>query len=219
MESVLDVGCGDGRWLAAFQARGASTISGVDGPWTDREQLLISPENVEIKDLSEPFNLGRLYSLALSLEVAEHIGEEFSGIFVDNLVRHSDVILFSAAIPYQGGFRHVNEQWQSYWARLFEQRGFTPYDPLRSQIWEDKNVHPWYRQNIILYANARNANVTQKISRYIANMMIHQLPLDIVHPEKYEAIASYEQVAFKPLIRRLPSQTLKKCTDIVFGRT
>src|SRR3954447_14629568 len=64
MESVLDVGCGDGRWLAAFQARGASTISGVDGPWTDREQLLISPENVEIKDLLEPFSLGRLYQAA-----------------------------------------------------------------------------------------------------------------------------------------------------------
>ena len=35
LESVLDVGCGDGRWLSVCRTKGVSTISGVDGPWTE----------------------------------------------------------------------------------------------------------------------------------------------------------------------------------------
>jgi len=39
------------------------------------------------------------------------------------LVKAAPVVLFSAAIPLQGGTEHVNEQWQSYWAKLFAEHG------------------------------------------------------------------------------------------------
>jgi len=35
-----------------------------------------------------------------------------------------DNVLFSAAIPNQGGTGHINEQWQEYWAEKFYANGF-----------------------------------------------------------------------------------------------
>jgi cyclopropane fatty-acyl-phospholipid synthase-like methyltransferase len=112
--SLLDVGCGDGRWLATAKELGAEVIKGVDGPWTDRSRLLIPREDFEVRDLSDEFDLHQKFDLAMSLEAAEHVAAQHARSFVDNLIRHSDVVLFGAAIPYQGGFRHINERWQSY---------------------------------------------------------------------------------------------------------
>jgi hypothetical protein len=218
VEAVLDVGCGDGRWLSVCHAKGVASISGVDGPWTDPEGLQISSEFVTIRELSQPFKLGRRFSLAISLEVAEHVDKKFSDVFVDNLVRHSDVVLFGAAVPYQGGFRHINEQWQSYWAKLFEARGFLNYDLFRSQIWNDKNVHTWYKQNIIMYINKNKVDTIDKVSNYIKTKSIQRLPLDIVHPETYEPTASYKKIAFRPLARQFPKQFSMKLRDIIMGK-
>jgi len=218
LESVLDVGCGDGRWLSVCRTKGVATISGVDGPWTDLVGLQIPSEFLTLKELSLPFNLCRRFSLAISLEVAEHIDRKFSEVFVDNLVRHSDVVLFSAAIPYQGGFRHINEQWQSYWAALFEARGFLNYDLFRSQIWNDENIHFWYKQNIILYINKNKVDTINKVLSYIKEKSVQRLPLDIVHPELYEAMASYKKIAFRPLAREFPTQLSKKLTAILMRK-
>jgi hypothetical protein len=62
--------------------------------------------------------------MRMSLEFAEHIKPQFSKTFVENMVRHSDVVLFGAAIPFQGGFRHVNDVCRSFWAELFARGGF-----------------------------------------------------------------------------------------------
>src|SRR5436190_22741861 len=38
--SVIDVGCGQGGWLAAAEEHGAKMLTGVDGPWVDRHHML-----------------------------------------------------------------------------------------------------------------------------------------------------------------------------------
>lgn len=215
VDAVLDVGCGDGRWLSVCRARGVADISGVDGPWTDTSRLLIPKDALTTQELSKPFDLNRRFSLIISLEVGEHIDRQFSDIFIDNLARHGDVILFGAAIPYQGGFRHVNEQWQSYWSNLLKARGYEGYDVLRHQIWCNENVHFWYKQNMILYVNQRNVDAVARVLRYVEDNKIQQLPLDIVHPERYGVIASYRQIAFRSLFKELPRQTAKKLGSIV----
>ncbi|MGH1570329.1 methyltransferase domain-containing protein [Methylobacterium sp. P31] len=102
-KDILDVGCGDGIWLKKAKELGFAVAKGVDGPWTNLEELLIPAKDVTIHDLEESFYLGRKFDIAISLEVAEHVSNKSSDIMVDNLVKHSDVILFGAAIPYQGG--------------------------------------------------------------------------------------------------------------------
>jgi hypothetical protein len=34
-----------------------------------------------------------------------------------------EVVLFSAAIPFQGGVGHINEQWPDYWVKYFSKTG------------------------------------------------------------------------------------------------
>ena len=63
--------------------------------------------------------LERKFDLAISLEVAEHLKSSSSEDFVQSLTTLAPMILFSAAIPHQGGLHHINEQWLEYWGDLF----------------------------------------------------------------------------------------------------
>ncbi len=154
LDSVLDVGCARGGWLAAWQQAGVATIQGVDGDYVDRSQLAIDQAAFRSADLATPLDLGRRFDLVQSLEVAEHIDGRYSELFVDNLVRHSNgLVLFSAAPPGQGGEFHVNEQPYGYWRGLFASHGYVAFDPVRPFLAGDQQVSFWYRYNILLYVH------------------------------------------------------------------
>jgi SAM-dependent methyltransferase len=149
--SVVDVGCGVGGWLKAFSDAGANDILGLDGPYVDPQFLKIPRESFRAADLTKLRELERRFDLACSLEVAEHLPEECARQFVALLVKAAPVVMFSAAVPYQGGTDHINEQWQSYWCALFEMHGYVAVDCVRPQIFGDARVDWWYRQNILIY--------------------------------------------------------------------
>jgi SAM-dependent methyltransferase len=151
--SVLDVGCGNGIWLDAYRRAGVADCFGVDGAGAE-EVLRIPEDHFSVRDLTIPLDLGRQFDLVQSLEVAEHLPALSAGNFIRSLTRHGDVVLFSAAIPYQGGTGHLNEQWPDYWAGLFRERGFEPYDWLRPQVWGDGRVAWWYAQNTLLFVRS-----------------------------------------------------------------
>src|SRR4029077_20979056 len=90
----------------------------------------------------------------VSLEVAEHLDEAVASEFVASLVTHGAAVLFSAAVPRQGGSGHVNEQWPSYWAARFAHHGYVPIDAVRPAVWTDDRVAYWYAQNMLLYVDA-----------------------------------------------------------------
>jgi hypothetical protein len=151
--SLLDVGSGHGAWAAEWLKAGVKDVVAVDGHYVDAAQLAIPVQNFVSHDLSQPLELNRRFDLVQSLEVAEHLSEEHSGIFLDSLVRHGDVVLFSAAVPHQGGEHHVNEQPPEYWRRRFAARGYAPFDWLRPRLAMNPEVKAWYRFNSFLYAN------------------------------------------------------------------
>jgi SAM-dependent methyltransferase len=182
IRSVLDVGCGTGYFLRAFIEAGVSEFAGVDGDYVPRDQLTIKPEAFHPVDLAGGFDLRRKYDLVVSLEVAEHLPADSADGFVDSLTKHSSVILFSAALPHQGGTGHVNEQWPSYWAQHFEKRGYRAYDILRPRLWHNKEVAWWYRQNVLLFANDEGCVAHPKLADLQSAAPIS---LDRVHPELY----------------------------------
>jgi SAM-dependent methyltransferase len=155
--SVLDVGCGRGVWLAVWKGIGAHRVQGVDGEYVDRSTLLISPLEFCAKNIAGHFDLGEKFDLVQCLEVAEHVPDVHAETLVDNLARHGDLILFSAAIPGQGGEFHVNERPYSYWREKFAARGYALYDAIRPCVAELDDVEPWYRYNAFVYANERGA--------------------------------------------------------------
>jgi hypothetical protein len=130
---------------------GVSDAIGVDGDYVAPETLLIPAERYRGQDITLRFDLGRQFDLAVCLEVGEHIPHARSGMLVDNLVAHAPMVLFSAAVPGQGGQDHINEMPMSFWRDLFEQRGYAAFDPIRPRLRGDREVEPWYRNNVLLY--------------------------------------------------------------------
>ena len=125
--SVVDVGCGPGAWAAEYKRSGASVL-GIDGYDVRTDQLLIEPREFERRELTRPLRLERGFDLVNCLEVAEHLPATRAASFVEDLCRLGDVVLFSAAVPGQGGTHHINEQWPSYWIALFQEHGFEALD-------------------------------------------------------------------------------------------
>jgi SAM-dependent methyltransferase len=150
-ESVVDVGCATGAWLSVFRQSGVEDILGLDGSYVDTSKLRIPAEQFESVDLSMPFTVPREFDLAVSLEVAEHLPKRSAKEFVESICNLAPTILFSAAVPGQGGVHHVNEQWPEYWRLLFAERGYGMFDPLRASIWQDDRVASFYRQNMYLF--------------------------------------------------------------------
>src|SRR5262249_658797 len=144
IRSVIDIGCGVGGWLKVFQENGVRDCLGIDGDYVPQEMLKIAPACFRAGDLTRPGELERRFDLACSREVAEHLPASSASAFVDALVGAAPVILFSAAVPHQGGTDHVNERWQSYWRQMFEARGYVAVDCVRPRIVGNREVEPWY---------------------------------------------------------------------------
>lgn len=173
--SIVDVGCGAGHWLATAIELGIDDVLGLDGDWALEAGLQIPPEKFLARDLSQPVRLERKFDLAIALEVGEHLPESSARAFVSMLCDAAHAVLFSAAIPGQGGRHHVNEQWPAYWAELFGKRGFECYDVIRPQVWENPRVLWYYAQNALLFAAAGS----QKDLRA-------ETPMALVHPKLWQ---------------------------------
>jgi len=181
IRSAVDVGCGVGTWLAVLNEKGVDEIQGIDGDWVDKDYLVIPPGRFMECDFSKPIKLDRRFDLAISLEVAEHLPATNATSFVCSLTDLSDIVLFSAAIPYQGGNNHINEQWPDYWARHFKDRGYSVVDIIRKQVWKDEKIPVWYRQNVLLFVKRKSDLQMEKVSAED----LWDIPLSIVHPHLY----------------------------------
>ena len=207
--SVVDVGCGVGAWLAAFQKSGVDDIWGIDGDYVDASILQIPRSRFQGADLSKPLVLNRTFDLAISLEVAEHLPPDCAARFVDSLTRLAPVVLFSAAIPFQGGNHHVNEQWPDFWAALFEAHKYLAIDCIRKRIWENEAVEWWYAQNTLLFVRADALESHPALQAEQARTDPAQLRL--VHPGQFlhsEALHRYELTGAQNPGVRSASRTL-----------
>ena len=183
INSVVDVGCGIGAWLECAKALGATNVRGIEGPWINKRVARVDTRDLQIHDLEVRLAVGRKFDLVISLEVAEHLSPPRARSFVDDLCELGDMILFSAAIPGQGGKHHINEQWQSFWAKQFFDNNFRAFDFIRPAIWSQADIPVWYRQNILTFARV-GSNADAAFSSVTGAIEDHSI-LDIVHPSLY----------------------------------
>lgn len=205
IDSMVDVGCGVGTWLRVAHTKyNVDTVVGLDGDYVPRQYLQIEdnsfiPSNLETYSadtiLEKMFGGGYKFTLAISLEVAEHISRKNAKRFINNLCKLSDVVLFSAAVPGQGGDGHVNEQRLSYWVNLFEENGYQLYDVIRADIWNDAKIPVWYRNNIVIFCNKEMGE--------IVDVTHSSAIVDLIHPDLFENKNMSLRYLLKEKIRRI----------------
>jgi len=92
-------------------------------------------------------------------EVAEHVKPEFADSLVQQLTSLANQVVFSAAVPGQGGgVDHVNEQPNSYWITRFAESGYVYLGEAtkarREQLLE-LDVAGFYTMNLMLFAASK----------------------------------------------------------------
>lgn len=224
--SIVDVGCGVGTWLVAAEQAGLSDYLGIDGDYVDVAQLEIPRERFVARDLQQPLQLDRQFDLVMSLEVAEHLPPDRADAFVASLTGLGPVVLFSAAIPHQNGNNHLNEQWPEYWADRFRARGYLAVDCVRSRVWNDPAVEPWYAQNTLLFVREDRLRADPALAAARAQTV--DGALSRVHPEiyrlaRFEAALQVTQskrldgIPLKRIIAQLPSRLVRSLREKVRG--
>lgn len=216
--TVVDVGCARGQYLAELKRLGVREITGVDGTWVNKSDLLIPREDFLTYDLKKslsgldalkgPGSRLRRFDLAICLETAEHIEKEYADTLVSSLTSLSDMIFFSAAIPFQWGEHHVNCQWQSYWAEKFARKGYNAYD-IRHRFWDIEEIPSFYRQNVLVYAH-KNAKIPKELRE---DAWDGKRSLNVVHPETYELFANPRTTPYRTLLsgmKHVPGRAFKK---------
>jgi SAM-dependent methyltransferase len=180
--SVIDVGCGIGTFLNVFKEYGVQSLLGLDGAWVDKEKLSkhISLDNFKETDLEKDFSSNQKFDLAICLEVVEHLKETSADIIVKNLTELSDYIVFSAAIPGQGGQNHINEQWPNYWNNKFQRHGYVMLDAFRPIFWNNKDLARWYKQNLFLVVKKGNEGIAKEFTKLVNKDILHY-----AHPDYY----------------------------------
>ena len=197
---VVDIGCGAGAWLSVHRSLGVPEVAGIDGDYVDRSLLLIDPTHFHAHDISVPFSAARSYDLVQCLEVAEHIPPQRSKTLIDNLTSHGRHVLFSAAVPGQGGENHINERSYEFWRDLFAARGYRLFDFIRPRIVGTAECEPWYRFNILFFAHD---SVIEALPEFIRASRV----------EDDAAIRDFSPLAYrmqKMLLRQLPASAVSR---------
>lgn len=194
--TVADVGCGEGWFAREFAAHGCRVLA-VDREVEPHQEKIRTSDSISGLVVFFPSDLLGYWrqhqervELAVCLEVAEHLPPESADDLIGTLCAAAPVVLFSAAIPGQGGHGHLNEQWPAYWVEKFNAHGFEVSGELRWHIWGSE-VEPWYQQNLLVAAHHERARTL--LSEYAVNHGLNQLfgeyafddPIPVVHPTTF----------------------------------
>jgi hypothetical protein len=175
-----------------------------------KQDLEVEDHRFLVTDLSGDWAAPRSADLALSLEVAEHLPPASARRFVQQLTQTAPLVVFSAAIPGQGGQGHANEQWPSYWIRLFDESGYQVFDILRPRIWADARIPYWYRQNVLVFASRAHPEICASLAEKMRGGDFGGM--DLVHPEHSKRALQYPGV--RALIRAFPLALLRTIVSL-----
>lgn len=170
VRTVLDVGGGIGQWGKGIGEKYDYTLIDYRIPI---DMLLVPKDRyIEFDIRRDKKFIPLTYDLVICTEVMEHIDEKYAKEIISFLCARGKKVLFSAAIPGQGGNDHKNEQWQSYWASLFKENGYHPI-VIRDKLVDEKDIELWYQNNIVLY-------VPWKTDEYVEDFILPDLYINII---------------------------------------
>jgi predicted TPR repeat methyltransferase len=122
-KSLIDIGCGNGVLLESLRAYNVTT-KGIEGSINGVQICTTKGLNVAQYDLRKKIVHTDTFDVAVSIEVAEHIEEEYVDIFIDNVCSFSDTIILTASPVDDGGVYHHNVKDKTYWKEKFLERNY-----------------------------------------------------------------------------------------------
>ncbi len=145
--SVVDFGCGMGSYVKQIRMKGIRA-EGYDG---NPNTLELTDGVCKILDLSESFQLQETFDWVLSLEVGEHLPQQYERIFIENIMRHARKgIVLSWAIKNQGGTGHFNEQNNDYIKAVFASYGYIN-DVAAEKKLRSASTVIWFKNSLMVF--------------------------------------------------------------------
>ena len=145
--SVLDAGCGPGTYVYAMRDIGVNAVG------LDTDDRVIGKPHLTQKSLMDMTD--EKADVVVCLEVAEHIPEEFNDKIVEKIVGAvGKSLIFTAAIPGQGGVGHINCRPRQFWLEKFTAAGLKHDIDMEEHIltYARGGYHMgWFTQNLLYF--------------------------------------------------------------------
>lgn len=138
IDSFCDAGCSTGGLLSALRQRYSRiSLKGIDYfDWAVKHADTSIVCDIEIADLSTPYNAGQQFDIVNCTEVGEHLPPEAESIFIDNLVRMSrDILVLGwSEEKLEGGHQHLNPRAMNYIRGEVVARGFDVWQEVTEDL-------------------------------------------------------------------------------------
>ena len=176
-DTVLEVGCGEGAMLAAALRAGATRVTGIERFAVPEQAQHVPPGSFRVADYAGTggFDGGGRHDLVLCIELAHALPQPQLSAFLDALVAHGRLVLFSGRIPAQSGDPRAPGMFLADWERAFRRRGYGMLDFFRPGRWAERGVPHWARQNLVLFQKPRPATPATQLG-------------SVVHPFYYDRL-------------------------------
>ncbi len=154
-KSMIDLGCGPGHLVQIADSLGV-WAEGYDISLPEEEVHMPGRSSLYRKDVTDlQYFHPDPSELVLCWEVMEHLEPHFAEPVCDLLAEITEsTLLFSAAVPEQGGAGHVNERPHEYWIDLLSHRGLKYVWPVTEALrGEWLQLAPsawWYGRNLLV---------------------------------------------------------------------
>ena len=153
INTVVDMGCGPGWYVAYLRKSGIEAYGYDANPYTEKISscLFNSDYHCECLDLSEEIHFKSPFELVLSIEVGEHIPQEFQEIFLDNLTNNcSNSLLLSWAVPEQDGDGHINTRPNEWVINQIAYRGMV-FNREKTILYRSRCCNEWLKKTLMFF--------------------------------------------------------------------
>jgi len=147
ISSIVDFGCGMGNYVKKFQENNINAV-GYDGNPNTPE---LTNNLCKVLDLSIPKQFDKPFDWVMTLEVGEHLPQQFEDIFIQNIHNNNKYgIVLSWAVKGQGGHGHFNEQNNDYIKSKICNLGYINDINTENELRKDSTLK-WFKNTIMIF--------------------------------------------------------------------
>ena len=145
---VLDIGCGPGIYVHSMNDLAIQSFG------IDIDDRVLGKKNLFKQNILDTYFIA---DTCICLEVFEHIDSEYNDDLVEKVSKmFQDTLIFSAAVPGQGGVGHINCQTKEYWSDKFLltercHRNYLMEDLLKHYCQQGRYMG-WFYNNVMIFS-------------------------------------------------------------------